>query len=53
MKLQPGMNRSLAGCCGLVLVLCHLRQQNRSLLAAGEEDRSPASRLTVGPANPD
>lgn len=37
----------LAGCRGLVLVLCDLRQQDRILLAVGEEDRPPPAKLTA------
>ncbi|CAK6980260.1 hypothetical protein L3Q82_003738 [Scomber scombrus] len=38
----------LAGCGGLVLVLCDLRQQDRVSLAAGEENRCSAAGLTAG-----
>ncbi|KAG7232192.1 hypothetical protein INR49_009451 [Caranx melampygus] len=37
---------SVAGGRGLVLVVCDLRQQDRSSVAAGEEDGRPAARLT-------
>ncbi|MED6273054.1 hypothetical protein CHARACLAT_002812 [Characodon lateralis] len=36
-----------AGCGGFVLVLCDLRQQDRSSLAAGEKDHPPAGGLTA------
>ncbi|MEQ2260999.1 hypothetical protein XENORESO_004115 [Xenotaenia resolanae] len=36
-----------AGCGGSVLVLCDLRQQDRSSLAAGEKDHPPAGGLTA------
>ncbi len=41
----------LAGSCGLVLVVCDLRQQGRFPVAAGEKGRPPAARLThTGPS---
>ncbi|KAG7215171.1 hypothetical protein INR49_006917 [Caranx melampygus] len=42
LREQPGV----AGGRGLVLVVCDLRQQDRSSVAAGEEDSRPAARLT-------
>lgn len=37
----------LAGRRGFILVLCDLRQQDRSSVAAGKEDRRPPARLTA------
>ncbi|KAK2863412.1 hypothetical protein Q5P01_002945 [Channa striata] len=39
--------RGLGSCGGFVLVLCDLCQQDRSSVAAGEENQCPPARLTT------